>query len=164
MFAHLVKKLLFMGSEFGQLREWTETQEQDWSILHYPIHDAFHHYMVELNHLYLNEPALYAQDYEDGFRWIDCHQEPRCIYAIERRFDDNRLLILLHLSDEVTAQYTFSVPNCKSLVPLLHTEWERFSGTVPENHERLRGDFTRDGMQFTLDLPPFSGICLKIES
>ena len=51
MYAHPGKKLLFMGSELGQLREWTEEQQQDWDILKYPIHDAFYHYMLELNRL-----------------------------------------------------------------------------------------------------------------
>ncbi|MCD7958438.1 MAG: 1,4-alpha-glucan branching protein GlgB [Ruminococcus sp.] len=160
MYVHPGKKLLFMGSEFGQLREWTEEQEQDWQILSYPIHDAFHHYMTELNRLYLSEPALYAEDYEDGFRWLDCHQEQRCIYAIERRAQNSRLLVLLHLSDDGTAQYTFSVPCCQGLEPLLHTEWERFHGTVKESYEILHGDFTREGMQFIMDLPSHSGICL----
>lgn len=103
MYAHPGKKLVFMSSELGQLREWMETQQQDWDLLQYPIHDAFCHYITALTHLYLTEPALYQADYTaDGFRWVDCHQEQRCIYAIERRAGAQRLLILLHLSDERT--------------------------------------------------------------
>ena len=55
-----------MGNELGQLREWTEEQEQDWDILKFPIHDAFHQYMQDLNKLYLQEPALSAWDYRRG--------------------------------------------------------------------------------------------------
>ena len=52
MYTHPGKKLNFMGNELGQLREWTEEQEQDWDILKFPIHDAFYHYMHDLNQLY----------------------------------------------------------------------------------------------------------------
>lgn len=163
MYAHPGKKLLFMGSELGQLREWTEAQQQDWELLQYPIHDAFHHFITELNHLYLTEPALYAEDYEEnGFRWVDCHQEEHCIYAMERRAGDSRLLVLLHMSDEGTQPYTFTLSDCESLQPLLHTDWERFHGTVPEDRSMILGDRTRTGTQFTVELPSFSGMILRI--
>ncbi len=77
-----------MGNEIGQLREWDEKREQDWDILKYPIHDTFHHFMQELNHLYLTTPALSAKDYENaGFQWLDCHQE-EALYLM--RFEKNR--------------------------------------------------------------------------
>ena len=100
--------------------EWTEEQQQDWDILKYPIHDAFYHFMLELNKLYLTEPALYRDDYErNGFCWVDCHQEQKGIYAMERRSGDSRILILLHMSDEATQNYTFTLPDCGGLKPLL---------------------------------------------
>lgn len=163
MYAHPGKKLLFMGSELGQLREWTETQQQDFDILKFPIHDAFHHFMMELNRLYLTEPALYEGDYEaDGFRWLDCHQEQRCIYAIQRHAAHGEdLVILLHFSDEGTQHYTFTLPDCTALQPLLHTDWERFHGNTVEDTKPIVGEMTRNGCQFQIDLPPFSGILLK---
>lgn len=163
MYAHPGKKLLFMGSELGQLREWTETQQQDFDILKFPIHDAFHHFMMELNRLYLTEPALYEGDYEaDGFRWLDCHQEQRCIYAIQRHAAHGEdLVILLHFSDEGTQHYTFTLPDCTALQPLLHTDWERFHGNTVEDTNPIVGEMTRNGCQFQIDLPPFSGILLK---
>ena len=163
MYAHPGKKLLFMGSELGQLREWTETQQQDFDILKFPIHDAFHHFMMELNRLYLTEPALYEGDYEaDGFRWLDCHQEERCIYAIQRHAAHGEdLVILLHFSDEGTQHYTFTLPDCTALRPLLHTDWERFHGNTVEDTKPIGGEMTRNGCQFQIDLPPFSGILLK---
>ena len=163
MYAHPGKKLLFMGSELGQLREWTETQQQDFDILKFPIHDAFHHFMMELNRLYLTEPALYEGDYEaDGFRWLDCHQEERCIYAIQRHAAHGEdLVILLHFSDEGTQHYTFTLPDCTALQPLLHTDWEQFHGNTVEDTNPIVGEMTRNGCQFQIDLPPFSGILLK---
>ena len=86
MFLHPGKKLNFMGSEFGQLREWDESREQDWDVLRYPIHDGFYHFFQALNRLYLEHPALWAEDYQgDGFVWLDCHQEGRCRFARRHR-------------------------------------------------------------------------------
>ena len=58
--------------------------------------------------------------------------------------------------------YTFTLPDCGGLKPLLHTDWERFHGSVKESKRTITGDTTRTGMQFTLELPPFSGIMLRI--
>ncbi len=64
MYAHPGKKLNFMGGELGQLREWDEKREQDWLLLQYPNHDAFHRMLRDLNRLYLEHPALWAADFD----------------------------------------------------------------------------------------------------
>ena len=85
MMAHPGKKLNFMGNEFGQLREWDESREQDWDILKYPLHDAFHRYMIELNRIGQENDAFWHDYDPENFKWLDCHQEERCIYAIKRK-------------------------------------------------------------------------------
>ena len=70
MYAHPGKKLLFMGSELGQLREWTEEQQQDWDILKYPIHDAFYHYMLELSVHYRQDFLLFLRGNADAFQCL----------------------------------------------------------------------------------------------
>ena len=57
MYGHPGKKLLFMGSEFGQFAEWSEARSLDWHLLEYETHQKLHQYMNDLNHLYLQEPA-----------------------------------------------------------------------------------------------------------
>ena len=80
------KKLNFMGFELAQLREWDERRQQDWELLRYPVHDGFAHFIQTLNHLYLESPALWQQDYSrEGFRWLACEPGPACLYAWERR-------------------------------------------------------------------------------
>ena len=99
MYAHPGKKLSFMGNEFAQVREWDEKRQQDWELLAYPLHDAFHRFMGILNRLYLEHPALWAGDYrQDGFQWIDCHQEEACVYAFERRGGGERLAAVFNFS------------------------------------------------------------------
>lgn len=99
MYAHPGKKLNFMGNELAQVREWDEKRQQDWELLAYPLHDAFHRFMGILNRLYLEHPALWAGDYrQDGFQWIDCHQEEACVYAFERRGGGERLAAVFNFS------------------------------------------------------------------
>ena len=129
MFAHPGKKLNFMGNEIGQLREWDEKREQDWDMLKYPMHDSFHHFMSELNKLYLEHPAFYERDYAgDGFNWIDCHQESELIYVFERKSNDETILAVFNFSN-YDHDYTLNLEGNYTLTPLLNSNWEEFSGT-----------------------------------
>ncbi|MBQ8688449.1 MAG: 1,4-alpha-glucan branching protein GlgB [Ruminococcus sp.] len=165
MYLHPGKKLNFMGNEFGQLREWTEEQEQDWDVLKYPMHDSFHQYMKQLCNLYLTEPALSAGDYRaDGFRWIDCHQEEKCIYAFERRAGDARIIALFHFDDARTEQFSFTLEQGQSLTPLLHSEWDEFSGTLPKNTDDIPGTECENGHCYEVNLPPFCGAIYRVNT
>ena len=160
MFLHPGKKLNFMGSEFGQLREWDESREQDWDVLRYPIHDGFYHFFQALNRLYLEHPALWAEDYQgDGFVWLDCHQDGRCLYALERRSGSERLAAVFNFSDQCQAGYTLKIPHAQGLTLLLDSDSAPFGGGTqqPQNYIPVM-----DG-QVTLTLPPFSGRLYQIQ-
>lgn len=131
MYTHPGKKLNFMGNEIGQLREWDETREQDWDILKYPVHDAFHRYMMELNKLYLEHSALWEKDFDnDGFMWIDCHEEWRCIYAYERRSSTERLVIVCKFTNTPEENYYCHVEGASGLKLLLASDADCFDGPV----------------------------------
>ena len=131
MYTHPGKKLNFMGNEIGQLREWDETREQDWDILKYPVHDAFHRYMMELNKLYLEHSALWEKDFDnDGFMWIDCHEEGRCIYAYERRSSTERLVIVCKFTNTPEENYYCHVEGASGLKLLLASVADCFDGPV----------------------------------
>ena len=131
MYTHPGKKLNFMGNEIGQLREWDETREQDWDILKYPVHDAFHRYMMELNKLYLEHSALWEKDFDnDGFMWIDCHEEGRCIYAYERRSSTERLVIVCKFTNSPEENYYCHVEGASGLKLLLASDADCFDGPV----------------------------------
>src|SRR5205085_353817 len=73
MYGHPGKKLLFMGSEFGQWREWNHDRSLDWHLLQDPAHEGIRRFVQALNYHYRREPALHEVDFEPaGFRWIDC--------------------------------------------------------------------------------------------
>ena len=116
MYAHPGKKLNFMGNEIAQFREWDEKREQDWNILDYPIHNNFYKFMKKLNNIYLEYPALYKNDYEySGFRWIDCHQEDKCIYVLERVCKEQRVIAIFNFSNEYHKDYELKVDSIKKM-------------------------------------------------
>lgn len=159
MYAHPGKKLNFMGNEIGQLREWDEKREQDWDILKYPIHDAFHRFLTDLNHLYLKHPALYEKDYDrDGFLWLDCHQEESCIYALERSSAKERIAAVFNFSDKEQS-YSLSVPDASRLQVLIASDMDIYGGTNP--YQKKFFIPSKDG-SFSLSLTPYSGIYFLI--
>ena len=161
MMTHPGKKLNFMGNEIGQFREWDEKREQDWTILDFPKHEQFNQYIAKLNKLYLKNSALWEYDYtEDGFKWIDCHQEADCIYAYKRSSHDKELVIVLNFSD-TSKQYSMPVnefDSGTSFKPVLHTDWIEFGGNTKKSVASLKSD--KSGL--SLNLPAYSGILLEV--
>ncbi len=159
MYAHPGKKLNFMGNEFGQLREWDEKREQDWDILSFPIHDAFHRFMKDLNQIYLEHPALYEKDYEtEGFHWIDCHQEARCIYAFERIGEKERILAVFNFSDQEQEEYEIELKEAERLTLLLASDAQEYAGTQQYDLTDIE---LKDG-KAVLSLSAYSAVYYKI--
>ncbi len=128
MYAHPGKKLNFMGNELGQLREWDEKRQQDWNLLDFPVHREFHRFMMDLNHIYLQHLALSEKDYDpDGFRWLDCHQEERCIYAFERIGSSERIIAVFNFSN-CEQIYQLKVRNSQTVQVLLSSNWVIYGG------------------------------------
>lgn len=154
MMVHPGKKLNFMGNEFGQIREWDEKKEQDWYLLSDPTHDAFFKYMKRLNHMYLEHPALYVQDYDGyGFSWLDCNLEEQCVYAFLRNGGYERLAAVFNLSDQ-PQHYEAAVPGAGFAGLMLYTDWEEFGGQTKADEQV--SDF-HDGKLFC-ELAPYSGM------
>ena len=158
MMTHPGKKLNFMGGEIGQFREWDETREQDWDILHYPLHDAFRRYMKELNEIYIKNPALWENDYrDDGFQWIDCHCEQKCVYVYKRCGGGQTLAAVFNFSDK-NADYCLHIDGGSRLRLLIDSDNQIYGGnTVPDAEINLQ-----DGSAEML-LSPFSGRLYQID-
>ena len=162
MMIHPGKKLNFMGNEFGQLREWSEAQEQDWMILKYPIHDAFQKYMIKLNDIYKKEKALHYDYHRENFEWLDCHQEERCIYAIGRKTADHIIVGIFNFSDKEQQAYKLTLEGHYIRRTLLHTEWEQYGGTMKKRKENIHLKKTGKDSELTVTLPRYSGVLLKL--
>ena len=86
MYGHPGKKLLFMGGEFGQSREWNQATSLDWHLLQHESHAGLQRFVRDLNHLYTGEPSLFDQDFEPhGFEWIDFSDTEANVIAFARR-------------------------------------------------------------------------------
>ena len=130
MYAHPGKKLNFMGNEIGQLREWDEKREQDWDVLKYPVHYSFARYIKDLCFAYQGNPALYERDYDnDAFRWIDCHQEQKCIYVFERISKNQKILAVFNFSDK-QQEYTLKSEDYNELGLILASDNKIYGGCV----------------------------------
>lgn len=156
MYAHPGKKLNFMGNEFGHMREWDEKREMDWDLLKYPVHDAFHGFMKELNRLYLETPALWEKDYEtEGFKWIDCHQEEKCIYAFERNGGGQKIIAVFNFSDKVQKEFAMEVPDGTWQV-IFKSEAKYYGESFDEKEKWII-----EGDKLVMDLPAYCGIYLS---
>lgn len=159
MYVHPGKKLNFMGNEIGQFREWDEAREQDWDLLSYPAHDAFAQYMKDLCHVYLTHPALSEMDYEpEGFRWIDCHQEEACVYVIERKSREERLLAIFNFSDQPQT-YQLNESSISSLKLLLSSDDMVYGGSQSYSGTNL---LKPEAGIIKLQLQPYSGLLYEI--
>ncbi|MFZ1904235.1 MAG: 1,4-alpha-glucan branching protein GlgB [Steroidobacteraceae bacterium] len=96
MWAHLGKKLLFMGGEFGQKREWTHEDSLEWHVLQYSHHAGMRRWIQDLNRFYRHTPALYQRDFTpDGFEWIDCNDTESSTLAFLRKGHDPSDVVLI---------------------------------------------------------------------
>ncbi len=141
MFTLPGKKLNFMGNEIGQLREWDEKREQDWNMLSYPIHDAFHQFMKTLNHLYLEHSALWQWDYDEkGFQWIDADKVNECVYAY-RRFSSNETLVFVMNCGALDNKYTWRTgAKVKLLLASDEEQWHGKTDFTKEENQPLVQD------------------------
>lgn len=152
MYAHPGKKLNFMGNELGQIREWDEKRQQDWHLLEDPEHRAFHDFMQGLNRFYLAHPAFYECDEEkEGFEWLDCHQEEKCIYAMLRSCPTEKVAAIFNFSDQEWNAYQLEIPGAGNLKLVYASDAE--SGKV----QHAEGDV------FLFDLKPYSALYYIVE-
>lgn len=138
MYTHPGKKLNFMGNELGQLREWDETRQQDYDILRFPIHDSFNRYIKDLNALYLNNTALYQQDYRVGaFKWIAVNDDIGVTYAYVRKSDDQKIFCVFNFSDKIHKDYGFEFDNKLRIKELLNSDWDIYSGSTKYEKDNI---------------------------
>ena len=116
MFGHPGKKLLFMGQDFGQLREWSEARELDWYLLGEENHQKLQQYVSDLLHIYRKYPALYGADNDpSAFEWINANDGDRSIFSFVRKSPTrrNNILIVCNFTPVARPDYRVGVPKKK---------------------------------------------------
>lgn len=131
MMGHPGKKLLFMGQEFAQLREWSEERELDWYLLAEPEHQAIQNWYRDLLHLYKKNKAMYELDNDPaGFEWVNADDCFRSIYSFIRHSKDNKknLLFVLNFTPMERRDYRVGVPRRKQCRLVLNSDDVQYGG------------------------------------
>lgn len=152
MYAHPGKKLNFMGNEIGHFREWDEKREMDWNLLDYPAHQEFQRFMKALNRFYLEHPAFSEMDYDtEGFEWLECHAQEKCVYVFERRSEKERIMAVFNFSDQ-DQEFEIRGKNIKEMKKVFSSEDTGYGGTEQEESKAVK--IKEDSCSF--HLKPFS--------
>lgn len=168
MFGHPGKKLLFMGGEFGQWREWDVGTSLDWHLLQEEPHRQLHRYVRDLNHFYLAEPALYECDFEpSGFEWIECHDWEWSIIAFLRRARHGApfLIFVCNFTPVPRLGYRIGVPEPGEYREVFNSDRPEYGGSGQGNVGPLRTDpIPWSGRPYSIQLtvPPLAVIVLKL--
>ncbi|MDE6639649.1 MAG: 1,4-alpha-glucan branching protein GlgB [Acetatifactor sp.] len=161
MFGHAGKKLLFMGQDFGQEREWSEARELDWFLLGEKNNCGLHDYVKELLAIYRKYPAAYELDDSwDGFEWMNADDAENSVYSFVRKSSTGRnsLLFVLNMTPVRRENYRVAVPKNKKYKLILNSDEERFGGwgnELPAEIMAEKEPFHYHDYSLTLDIPPY---------
>ena len=166
MMTHPGKKLLFMGSEFGQFIEWDYRKGLDWMLLDYDTHRKTRDFIRALNHYYLAHPALWqVEDSWDGFRWLNADDNTRSVITYYRTDEKGRkTLVLCNFAAQRWEDYRMGVPEADAYRVVLCSEEERFGGAGCPAEQLYRSEQEPLGQwanSITLDVPPLCCIILE---
>ena len=132
MYAQPGRKLLFMGSELAQKREWNHDAELDWSLIDQPEHAGMQRLVRDLNHLYRSRPALHARDDDPGgFSWIEVHDRNHSIFSFARhgQLIDQQVVAVCNLTPVVRHGYRLGVPRGGVWSEVLNTDSAKYGGS-----------------------------------
>ncbi|MSO48697.1 MAG: 1,4-alpha-glucan branching protein GlgB [Acidobacteria bacterium] len=170
MYVHPGKKLMFMGSEFGQWHEWSHERSLDWHLLAGPVHSGLQRFVTDLNHRYLAEPSLYEVDFaEPGFEWIDCNDHEASVISLIRRAHDPEdwVVAVLNWTPILRHDYRIGVPEAGFYEEMLNSDAEVYGGSnVGNEGGRQTEEVPRHGHQqsLVLTLPPMGTLILKLRN
>jgi 1,4-alpha-glucan branching enzyme len=167
MFAHPGKKLMFMGGEFGQWREWNYDTSLDWHLLQYPEHEGLRRWVQDLNHTYQRESSLHEVDFDfAGFQWIDCCDNEHSVMSFLRRAKDPQdcTVIVTNFTPVPRLNYRIGVPEGGWYRELLNSDSARYSGSNMGNGGGAHAEFApMHGFDYSMSLtvPPLGFLLLK---
>jgi 1,4-alpha-glucan branching enzyme len=167
MYGHPGKKLLFMGAEFGQWREWNHDQSLDWHLLEFAPHAGVQRWVRDLNHLYRAEPCLHAVDHQwTGFEWIDCNDSDQSTLAYLRRgvAPDEAVIAAFNFTPVPRHDFHLGAPWGGFWQELLSSDAHDYGGTGQGNCGGVEAEAAPcHGRSHTLHvtLPPLGVVLLK---
>jgi 1,4-alpha-glucan branching enzyme len=169
MYAQPAKKLLFMGGEIGQWREWAHDSSLEWDLLDYPLHAGLQKWVRELNRFYKNEPAMYEGDCDPaGFEWIDCSDADSSVVSLIRKGRTTRTIVLAICNFTPVPRYSYRVgaPLGGYWREVLNSDAGEYGGGNMGNFGGVEAaPIALHGRShsLTVTLPPLSALFLKSE-
>jgi 1,4-alpha-glucan branching enzyme len=169
MFTHPGKKLLFMGGEIGQWREWNHDGELQWEVLGDARHAGMQRWVRDLTHVYASERSLYEVDFEpEGFSWIDCHDQENSVISFVRRATNHAdfTIVVVNFTPVPRRDYRIGVPAGGAYREVLNSDAEAYGGSNIGNGGRVVAiDQPSHGFPhaMTVTVPPLGFLLLKPE-
>ncbi len=166
MMTHPGKKLMFMGGEIGQFREWDFAGSVEWFLLDYEMHAKIQHFTAELGQLYLRTPALWERDGDwTGFSWIDANNRDQSVLSYVRRDDDgHEIVVILNFTPVTRENFRQGLPRRGVYEELLNSDAAEFGGSGVTNGNDIRTEdvpFHGQEQSAVLRIPPLGGMILQ---
>ncbi len=165
LFTYPGTKLLFMGNEFAQLREWSCNRELDWDLLEQPLHSGVQLLVTDLNAMYRKQSPLYRHCFDaEGFEWIDCHDSTQSVISYLRRDGNEYMVVVLNFTPQPRLDYRIGVPLAGSYRELFNSDSHFYGGSNLGNGLPLAsepGSWMAQSQSIVLTLPPLGGVILK---
>ncbi len=166
LFTYPGTKLLFMGNELAQLREWSSNRALDWGLLEQPLHRGVQQMVGDLNRLYRGESSLYRHCFDaSGFEWIDCHDSTQSVISYLRRDGDETTVVVLNFTPQPRFDYRIGVPVAGTYSELFNSDSQFYGGSNLGNGlpvTSIAGSWMGQSQSIVLTLPPLGGIILKL--
>jgi 1,4-alpha-glucan branching enzyme len=169
MYGHPGKKLIFMGGELAQWKEWNHDESLEWHVLQYPFHQGIHRWVKDLNHLYRTEKALHELDFQgEGFEWIDFHNWEQSIISFLRKGKSTgeMVLVVCNFTPVLRYNYRMGVPMGGFWREVLNSDAQIYGGSGHGNMggvEATPVPADRRNLSLSLTLPPLSILFFKNE-
>ena len=170
MYAQPGKKLLFMGGEFGQWREWNHDESLDWNLLEYAPHQGLQKWVQDVNRLYRSEPALHELDFDQaGFEWIDCNDGASSTLSFIRKAKSTEdiVLVVCNFTPVARSGYRLGVPRGGLWKEILNGDSPDYGGSGQGNFGGLEAEPVPSHGRphsLSLTLPPLAALFFKGES
>ena len=168
MYGHPGKKLLFMGQEFGQLREWSEARSLDWFLLDQPLHKKMQKWVADLNHMYTTYDACYYNDNNQmGFEWTKVDDANTSIIAFVRRGKTvkDQLLFVCNFVPVERKDYWIGVPCLTEYEEIINSDAKIYGGSGTKNGKVKAFEEKCDRMPYaiSIDIAPLSMMVFKYD-
>ena len=165
MMGHPGKKLLFMGCELGEWNEWNHEKSLDWNLLDFPAHQGIQAWVRDLNRMYVREPALFANDYDQtGFAWEDCHDSDQSVLTFFRKSGDEVILVACNFTPVPRYSYLVGLPREGGWDEILNSDAHTYGGSGVGNEGRVQAEPVRWHdlpYRAALTLPPLGVVFFK---